>query len=564
MSATTTVETDHPHPEGIRETLESIVVALILAFVFRAFVVEAFVIPTGSMAPTLYGAHGTIVCSDCGTEFAIGLKDLADNRPIPRVESSARAICPNCSHANTNLRINDASGNAETGDRILVFKWPFDLGLSSVSAKRWDVLVFKDPSDHNADDGVTNFIKRLAGLPGEVLLIVDGDVYAAPLTKLSEEAIAELKGLRDRKFEHRQGSIGGRLTQTSQKLQTELNDVLQIARKTKVAQEALWFGVYDHDYLPKTLDGNQPRWVPMLRKRSGWNTSQRRVTFTDKGNRFDFIELQGKPILATCAYNVRERSSPPPVSDMRVRFVMTPTDRSSAVRIRLAKQNKSFWATVHSNGRVEIATAGTRAGASGDVILQRTLPPLVIGRPVQISFENVDYRVALSVGGEEVLSTSSDRESNAYYGPDLKVLRNILHSQSFPPRIYGQGGSFDIVHIAVHRDIYYYHPATVAVGARWIPIRGWASPGTPIMLRDNEYFMLGDNTSASKDARLWTEVGPHLADRGESFQLGTVPGDQLIGKAFFVYWPMGHRIDWIPILGKLGIVPDVGRMRWIR
>ena len=63
--------------EGIKDTIESIVVALILAFVFRAFVVEAFVIPTGSMATTLYGAHGTILCEDCGTEFAYGVRDSA-------------------------------------------------------------------------------------------------------------------------------------------------------------------------------------------------------------------------------------------------------------------------------------------------------------------------------------------------------------------------------------------------------------------------------------------------------------------------------------------------------
>jgi len=37
----------------IREYLESIVVALILALVVRAFVVQAFKIPTGSMRPTL-------------------------------------------------------------------------------------------------------------------------------------------------------------------------------------------------------------------------------------------------------------------------------------------------------------------------------------------------------------------------------------------------------------------------------------------------------------------------------------------------------------------------------
>ena len=52
--------------QSVRDTLESIVVAFILAFVFRAFIVEAFVIPTGSMAPTLYGAQLTQTCSNCG------------------------------------------------------------------------------------------------------------------------------------------------------------------------------------------------------------------------------------------------------------------------------------------------------------------------------------------------------------------------------------------------------------------------------------------------------------------------------------------------------------------
>src|SRR5689334_2661262 len=44
-------------PDGWRETVESIVVAFVLAFLFRTFEAEAFVIPTGSMAPTLYGQH---------------------------------------------------------------------------------------------------------------------------------------------------------------------------------------------------------------------------------------------------------------------------------------------------------------------------------------------------------------------------------------------------------------------------------------------------------------------------------------------------------------------------
>ena len=50
----------------------------------------------------------------------------------------------------------------------------------------------------------------------------------------------------------------------------------------------------------------------------------------------------------------------------------------------------------------------------------------------------------------------------------------------------------------------------------------------------------------------------------EAFELGTVPRDQLIGKAVFVYWPSGHRLDWVPMFSRWGLVPDVGRMRWIR
>src|SRR3972149_2801802 len=114
--------------EGIKDTIESIVVALILAFVFRAFVVEAFVIPTGSMAPTLYGAHGTILCADCGFEFAYGLRDLDDQRRGQPIVANSEAVCPNCAHPNNNLKINDERMNPERGDRILVLKWPFDLG----------------------------------------------------------------------------------------------------------------------------------------------------------------------------------------------------------------------------------------------------------------------------------------------------------------------------------------------------------------------------------------------------------------------------------------------------
>ena len=93
---------------------------------------------------------------------------------------------------------------------------------------------------------------------------------------------------------------------------------------------------------------------------------------------------------------------------------------------------------------------------------------------------------------------------------------------------------------------------------------GWGTQGHPIWLREGEYFMLGDNSAASKDSRLWSVPGKELQARGEAYQRGTVPGDQLIGRAFFVYWPSGHRTKLLPFLSNWGVIPNVGRMRWIR
>src|SRR3712207_4568745 len=52
-----------------RETIESIVVAFVLAFLFRTFEAEAFVIPTGSMSPSLQGQHKDVRCPQCGYAF---------------------------------------------------------------------------------------------------------------------------------------------------------------------------------------------------------------------------------------------------------------------------------------------------------------------------------------------------------------------------------------------------------------------------------------------------------------------------------------------------------------
>ena len=93
----------------IRELVETVAVALVLAFLIRTFIVQTFYIPSGSMEPTLL-----------------------------------------------------------VGDRIMAYKIFY--GLNHV--QRGDIIVFKFPLNPKKD-----FIKRVIGLPGDTVEIIDKKVY---------------------------------------------------------------------------------------------------------------------------------------------------------------------------------------------------------------------------------------------------------------------------------------------------------------------------------------------------------------------------------------------------
>ena len=152
-----------------RETVEAFVVAFILALLFRAFLAEAFVIPTGSMAPTLMGAHKDIVCDECGTSFQVGASRERSGSSTDIVVVAG--ICPNCRYVNPLDLANDSNDRTFNGDRILVSKFTYTLN----EPERWDVIVFKYPGNPKQ-----NYIKRLVGLPNETLKIRHGDVYSRP------------------------------------------------------------------------------------------------------------------------------------------------------------------------------------------------------------------------------------------------------------------------------------------------------------------------------------------------------------------------------------------------
>src|SRR5512139_245125 len=107
----------------IANTFEWLITAFILAFVFRAFVMEAFRIPTGSMADTLKGAHFRLRCPQCGYRYDYGFVPTnygmaEDTIPPGDVSIHQKTHCPSCGY-----NINDGDKvPVANGDRILVLK----------------------------------------------------------------------------------------------------------------------------------------------------------------------------------------------------------------------------------------------------------------------------------------------------------------------------------------------------------------------------------------------------------------------------------------------------------
>jgi hypothetical protein len=84
--------------DGFREIVETVVFVVVLVLLLKAFLAEAFVIPTGSMATTLYGYHRNVTCPQCGYQFPINVSDQYDrDRPPPYPEITG-CTCPNCFH----------------------------------------------------------------------------------------------------------------------------------------------------------------------------------------------------------------------------------------------------------------------------------------------------------------------------------------------------------------------------------------------------------------------------------------------------------------------------------
>ena len=595
-----------------RETIESVIIAFVLAFLFRTFEAEAFVIPTGSMAPTLMGKHKDVECPMCHYRYqANASDDQKDNKSEPVMVSTT--TCPMCRYTADVAPDNPQHVDYESyeGDRILVAKFPFEFA----DPLRWDVVVFKYPGN-----STMNYIKRLVGLPGETILIRNGDLWI-----------------------HRPGDPPGQF---------------EIARKPPAKILAMLQPVYDNDLAP-TISGNlgwQARWTaePSAGEYS-WGEEKDLSSFGTKGSgkgeawiryrhrvptdeQWRNATAAGKglpdakggqkmnatfdPIIARAtnvapqlisdftAYDTStierkllgpngvpliERRPLGPngvhwVGDLAVQFELNSTSASGKAIVDLVKGGRHFQCCFNlATGKAELAISG--GGAEAEQFHPKAATDVKGAGTHIVIFSNVDDELRLWVDGNVTAFDAPATYDSVKLGDHIPTVDDLS-----PVGIGAEGAAVKVHHLKILRDIYYIadcreslpqqkprthasadsaqQPLTdftksfpnLADPADWkldfssynmATVETTLQPDPANPAKD-QFFVLGDNSAQSQDGRLWAGE-PYW--RGGTRQYW-VDRELFIGKALFIYWPHGWKIPYVPL--PFNPVPYFQRMHLVR
>jgi signal peptidase I len=201
---------------AIRENVELIIVAIVLAIGIRTYYLEPFKIPTGSMQPTLNGVIGYRTDAPApnfivrvfdflrlGRTYADVVSELPTDRidsisparPYPYWDGSAIqmasgrvykvGIDPRSLEEQMGVRPGQVfrqgepivRGYAELGDQLFVDRFSYNF----VGPHRGNVFVFRTNGiagiETGPDSEGQHFIKRLAGMPGDTLRIDQPELF---------------------------------------------------------------------------------------------------------------------------------------------------------------------------------------------------------------------------------------------------------------------------------------------------------------------------------------------------------------------------------------------------
>ncbi len=580
-------EADSAEPSAwglaVRETVESIVIAFVLAFLFRTFEAEAFVIPTGSMAATLMGRHFDVTCPECDYRFQVGAQteeNEALNEKNHMLPPAIECVCPMCRNR---FALTDSGPDHRpkepiyNGDRILVNKFSFDLAAPD----RWNVIVFRFP-----EDAKTNYIKRLIGLPDEIIRIRDGDITVShdggktfdyshrdlpklqAMLKVVYDNDYALERFIERGWPARWRDSGGGAWKPAENSAGKIDWKTFVASGKPAAGQAAnggpagesWLRYYNYIATKEDWQYFEPNRKNKQSKPILWGgpTGERLPT--------------PQPITDFIAYDIGSgrmgRDYRETVDDLAVDFQADVQAAEGRIVLELVKHGQPFQCVLDlAAGTAEMRVPWAKPGEqprAKEGCISRT-------GSYRLFFANVDHELTLAINDRTV---KFDKPTT-YEFPDDRTA-----ASDSPVGIGSSGAGVQVSHLRVLRDIYYtyevrrddpndqrgytplpkYDERTAPNG--WPKNIDWVcfpteaaeklSQSKADVHRDDQfyfvgpgqYFALGDNSPLSADGRLWRNM--HFVDRR-----------LLIGKALFIYWP--HSFD-----SPVPYFPNFSRMRFVR
>jgi signal peptidase I len=436
-----------------------------------------------------------------------------------------------------------------SGDRVLVAKFLYDSHLEK--PQRYDVVVFKYPKEPLKNQVPTNYIKRLLGLPGELLAILFGRIY-----RCDDDASQDLRRqLDDRgrsgddldlwkdEFMHRDDPRARELF---------LAGKFKILRKSPATMLAMRRIVDDNDHQAKDLKGVlPPRWIA---EEGGW-TADDKNGFVHKGQanqdvgwlRYQHIlrpedwpsvsAADKKPQLIRDfsgynSYETRgEHKVQPPnwVGDLMLEFQLTVDRAEGELWLELARGVDRFQASWNlQTGDCTLY----RIGQEQPLDVKKTR----INKPgtYQVRFANFDDRLTVWVNGDLPFDDGVAYLPASQPGPTANDLKPVL--------IGAKKAAVKVHQLKLWRDTYYTAKTGISLGtpdavlnqAQWNDPEFWSDPKrweplgnlepTTLYVQPGHYLCLGDNSPESSDSRSW----------------GVVPERLMLGRALMVYYPFNR------------------------
>ena len=560
-------------PKSGRESIESFVVVF-LAFLVWSLEAEGFVIPTGSMAPTLMGRHKEITCPECGYVYTVNA-DREVNAARPDSGAGLRILWGTCENCRFEAPLGDAP--SFSGDRIYVMKQGLSLPLfpaaGRVQLQRWDVAVFKMPEEPEV-----RYIKRLVGMPGEVVRIQAGDLWVRaqagpdefrrPLRPLTRQQAMQVLVYDDR---HRAQAL----------------DADPRWRRWAPAAAGAWTEPEPGTFVPgpSTPGWSELRYHHVVPSPEQWRAihdghwaldSPRATLITDYSSYNTELSSADR---ADARGAARPWLQPHWVGDLTLSLRLHVREPVGRLRLELIKGGLSHRCEIDlASGEASLAHDGTPMGPPGATGIHRP-------GTYDLLFANVDGRLTLGVDGNRPFgdgrSYPADPQPIAPTAADLEPVRIAAHQAAIA-----------VDDLVLKRDVYYTLEPSVTDYANLGEAAHFEASAFFDLLADPErfarlahqpprdysiaaghYLMLGDNSPWSRDSRAWgrsDQIDPELPDRGwdDSGRASwEVPAALLVGKAFCVYWPHLKPV-WPELrLGadiRVPVLPYIQRMRWIR